>query len=187
MNSITAMSMTKQQISNYPIRPDNKDIPVKDRDKVDNTSDNQIKSGQENSNGARPIEPRYDEYIHSGDTPDASMEENPVYSKPNKLSGNMEKVPESGKDEEEAPLPVKGKPDDKKADEEKCTVNTDKVDAEIKALKQELQRIKQQLNDASDDPDKENKLQQQLTSVEAELRMKDNDSYRKQHSTYTNH
>lgn len=73
---------------------------------------------------------------------------------------------------------------DKEAGDTKCTVNTDRVDAEIKKLKQEKQETERRLQ-AEEDTDKRVKLEQQLKSLEMELQTKDNDAYRKQHASYT--
>ncbi|WP_051280861.1 hypothetical protein [Anaerovorax odorimutans] len=63
------------------------------------------------------------------------------------------------------------------------TINTDKVDAEIKKLKEQKQQIEQQLKGAADNEDKHKELEQCLSKIESELRTKDNDTYRKQHAT----
>lgn len=73
-----------------------------------------------------------------------------------------------------------------KEDKHLTTVNTDKVDAEIKKLKEEKEQIEQQLKSAEDDENKRKDLEKQLLQVEAELSAKDNDAYRKHNSTYTN-
>lgn len=69
--------------------------------------------------------------------------------------------------------------------EEKCVGNTDKVDREIRELKEKKQKLEQQLKEASGDEQKTKKLENQLEQVERELAQKDNDTYRKQHSTFT--
>ncbi len=65
-----------------------------------------------------------------------------------------------------------------------CTVNTDKVDAEIKKLKEEKQQIEQQIK-RTDNDDKCKELKRQLSQIESKLSAKDNEGYRKQHATYT--
>lgn len=93
--------------------------------------------------------------------------------------GNPEKVPQESEEPKAAP--------DKGGDgKEKCTVNTDKVDEEIRKLKQKQRDLEQQIARSEDDPDKQKELEQQLMQVERELRMKDTDSYRRQHSKVTN-
>lgn len=68
---------------------------------------------------------------------------------------------------------------------EKCVGNTDKVDREIKKLKEKQQQLEQQINAASGDEQKVRELEKKLVQVEGELRQKDNDTYRRQHSTFS--
>lgn len=63
---------------------------------------------------------------------------------------------------------------------ETCTSNTDRVDAEVKQLRQEKEQLMQQLRGASGDEKKEAALKQKITRIDVELRMKDNDTYRRQ-------
>ena len=68
---------------------------------------------------------------------------------------------------------------------EKCVTNTDKVDREIKKLKEKKQQLEQQIQSASGD-NKENKireLEKKLAQVENELSQKDNDTYRRQNAS----
>lgn len=60
---------------------------------------------------------------------------------------------------------------------------TDKVDAEIKVLKNEKLKLEQQLS-TSANPNAD--LQKQLAQIENELRQKDNDAYRKAHAQFSN-
>ncbi len=81
---------------------------------------------------------------------------------------------------------------------EKCVANTDKVDREIKKLKEKKQQLEQQIQSASGDetpfghpsmPSGNNKekkireLEKKLAQVENELRQKDNDTYRRQNAS----
>lgn len=66
----------------------------------------------------------------------------------------------------------------------KTTGNTDKVDKEIEKLKQTKTQLKQKIAAAKDTREKES-LENQLAQVEAELKMKDNDTYRRQHMEIT--
>ena len=90
---------------------------------------------------------------------------------------------------------------------EKCVTNTDKVDREIKKLKEKKQQLEQQIQSASGDEapfghpsmpgsapaearvsgdNKENKireLEKKLAQVENELSQKDNDTYRRQNTS----
>ena len=73
----------------------------------------------------------------------------------------------------------KGKP------AEKCVTNTDKVDREIKNLKEEKQQLEQQIQSASGDEKKIRELEKKLAQVENELNQKDNDTYRRQNASVT--
>lgn len=100
-------------------------------------------------------------------------------------NGNSPKVaPDQSKDDENS----KEKHGPEKSGDKKhglwCTVNTDKVDAEIKKLKEEKQQIEQQIKKTGDE-NKCKELKKQLSQIESELSAKDNDVYRKQHATYT--
>ena len=81
---------------------------------------------------------------------------------------------------------------------EKCVTNTDKVDREIKMLKEKKQQLKQQIQSASGNEasfghpsvpsgnKEENKireLEKKLAQVENELSQKDNDTYRRQNAS----
>lgn len=150
-------------------------------DKNDNTS--KIESSSD-------FKEPHDEYIPSGGEPEQSpgiyrlgKDENGrqkiVFDRPD----SSEKSEQAGTAEKKANAPEKRS--DKK-DGALCTVSTDKVDAEIKKLKEEKQQIEQQLNSTRDDAKKQKELQIQLSQVTSELSAKDNDGYRKQQATYTN-
>lgn len=74
--------------------------------------------------------------------------------------------------------------DDPKKSEEKCVGNTDKVDREIEKLKEKQQWLEQQIQTVAGDEQKVRELQKKLAQVEAELRQKDNDTYRHQNSEF---
>ena len=59
------------------------------------------------------------------------------------------------------------------------TLSTDKVDAEIRKLKLRKAQLEQQITTAAN-PNAD--LQRQLTQIDNELRLKDNDTYRKQNA-----
>lgn len=145
--------------------------------------------------------PIVDEYVH-GEKPlptglyrlakDGEGKQKIVFDDPSKPNDEQAEaadskpaspVKQSSADEKAADEPAKAD-EDKKA-EEKCTTNTDKVDAEIKKLKERKEKLEQQLQQAADNPDKQEKLQRQLQQTEREISMKDNDSYRRQHAEYT--
>lgn len=75
--------------------------------------------------------------------------------------------------------------DDPQKSEEKCVGNTDKVDREIKKLKEKQQQLEQQIQTAAGDEQKVRELEKKLAQVEAELRQKDNDTYRRQNSSFS--
>ena len=106
------------------------------------------------------------------------------FDDPEKVVG----VPGKSKD---TPDPEKADPEKKadgseKADEkgERCICSTDQVDREIEKLKEKKEDLEKKLNTETDDKKVDN-LQRQLEQVERELMEKDNDSYRKQHATFT--
>ncbi len=66
----------------------------------------------------------------------------------------------------------------------KTTGNTDKVDREIEQLKQTQAQLEQKIAAAKESKDKES-LETQLAQVEAELKLKDNDTYHRQHMEIT--
>lgn len=76
-----------------------------------------------------------------------------------------------------------GKPSDApKA--ERCTANTDQVDREIQRLRQRKETLGQQINSQADEA-KIRELERKLTQVERELTLKDNDTYRRQHTVFS--
>ncbi len=118
--------------------------------------------------------------------------------------GKAPKVYPSGHPAMQAPDGAGGLPSDKVGGDsqgkpaEKCVTNTDKVDREIKKLKEKKQQLEQQIQSASGDEtpfghpsmssgdNKENKireLEKKLAQVENELRQKDNDTYRRQNAS----
>ena len=102
-------------------------------------------------------------------------------AKPSDEEDERDVAPKEEEDEEE------DEKSEKASDEKKTirigTVDTGKVDAEIQKLKQEKQRIALALSKAAGDDQKD--LQKRLEAIDSELRVKDTDSYRKQHSEYS--
>lgn len=70
--------------------------------------------------------------------------------------------------------------------EEKCIGSTDKVDREIKGLKEKKQQLEQKIRSASGDEEKVKEWKKMLEQTENELSRKDNDTYRRAHSEYKN-
>jgi hypothetical protein len=85
--------------------------------------------------------------------------------------------------EEKSEKASDGSPSDKHG--ELVTVNTNKVDAEIRKLKKEKQQIEQELKQAAGDDAKHSSLEKRLRVIESELKIKDTDSYRRQNADYT--
>lgn len=67
---------------------------------------------------------------------------------------------------------------------ETCVGNTDDVDREIRMLKKKRDQLEQQLGREKDVARRED-LERELSQVERELRQKDNDTYRRQHSKFS--
>lgn len=77
------------------------------------------------------------------------------------------------------------KPPEEDVSEEKsesCTCNTDRVDGEIKRLKEKQEQLEQKLRSA--EGENAERIKKQLESVSAELAMKDNDTYRRQNAVF---
>lgn len=68
-------------------------------------------------------------------------------------------------------------------EEETVTANTDKVDREIKNLRNKEQMLSQKLRSADESTAAD--IRRELEQVTAELVQKDNDEYRRQHTVFT--
>lgn len=68
--------------------------------------------------------------------------------------------------------------------EERCIGDTGKVDREIEQLKKKRAELEQRLSTETDEA-KIQELKRQLSQVERELRQKDSDGYRRQHTAVT--
>lgn len=79
----------------------------------------------------------------------------------------------------------KVKSDSPEKSEEKCTGSTDKVDREIRKLKEKKKQLEQQIQSAAGDEKKVKELEGKLAQVESELSQKDNDTYRRQHAEFS--
>lgn len=135
-----------------------------------------------------PQKPLTDEYI-----PEEKQESAGRYRLGNDGDGNPKILFDDPQQPEAAPK-TSSSDETKKADHpekkasgspgKSCRANTDKVDREIERLKKKQRELKQPLNTETD-PTKAEALKKQLTQIENELRQKDNDSYRRQHTVYT--
>ena len=114
----------------------------------------------------------------SGAKPSDEAEKKTRSAKPSDEEDERDVAPEEEEEDEKS---------EKASDEKKTTrtgtVDTGKVDAEIQKLKQEKQRIALALSKAAGDDQKD--LQKRLEAIDSELRVKDTDAYRKQHSEYS--
>ncbi len=96
---------------------------------------------------------------------------------------NVEDAPLANQDEEDKK--ESDKPPSDEGDEMLTTINTDRVDAEIRKIQKEKQQIQQEIRQAAGDDTRSAKLEKRLASIESELKMKDNDAYRMQHAQVT--
>lgn len=92
-------------------------------------------------------------------------------------------------EKEEAARKKESEAEEKKAEEEKArtrttTINTDRVDREIEELEEEVEDLEQQLHYGGSLVDAE-KVEQELTFAKIELRLKDNDTYRRANAQVT--
>ncbi len=146
--------------------------------------------------GEKPV--RQDAYISSGQSgakpaglyrigQDEQGRRKIFYEKPEKSSEDAQKPQESPdvpkKDGDKKPLEASGENEGKPA--EICIGNTDKPDREIRKLKEKEKQLEQQINAAGDDEKKIRELEKKLAQVQSELSRKDNDTYRRQHTTFT--
>lgn len=83
---------------------------------------------------------------------------------------------------EDGNSPKKADGDNSKETSSTTTCNTDKVDEEIKRLKEKQEQLEQKLRSA--EGENARRLEQQLKSVSAELAQKDNDTYRRQNAVF---
>ncbi len=75
-------------------------------------------------------------------------------------------------------------PEPEKEARDVTTMDTGKVDREIKRLKEKQEKLSQQIG-REQDPAKKEQLERELSQVERELAKKDNDTYRRQHAVVT--
>ncbi len=105
-------------------------------------------------------------------------------------AADVPKQPEGAPEKPEADAPEEPDPADQGAKGPEGTkdkgetweCNTDKADREIEKLKKKKEELEQRLNTETDEA-RIKALEQQLAQVESELRQKDNDTYRRQHTT----
>lgn len=169
-------------------------------DEAQKLKQQEINDVQKPQSGVTPDHKRFDTYEKSDEKLPASEtgiyhlskdeDGNPkiVFDAPDRMEKDSDKLSDAEDNlmSDEAPQKVDGSDSPKEEPETtQCTTNTDKVDNEIKKLKEERKQILQELRKAGGDAEKQADLQKRLSQLDAELQAKDNDAYRKQHATHT--
>jgi len=129
-----------------------------------------------------PLKPVMDEYV-----PEEPQEPSGRYWMGKDENGQPKIYfddPERAADNPQKPEAAPDAEGPEKGGEECCECDTDKVDREIEQLKKEQQELERRLNTETDEA-KIKDLERQLAQVQRELGEKNNDTYRKQHSTFT--
>lgn len=122
---------------------------------------------------------RRDEYV-----PSEKDEPIGLYSMEQDENGDPEiKFDDPNKSDKSEKTGGRDEPEKEKSKSEECTCNTDKVDRELKRLREKAERLEQQLRSASDE--EAAKIQKQLAGVQSELAQKDNDSYRRSQAEFS--
>lgn len=108
------------------------------------------------------------------------------FDDPEQAADQPEKSADRPDDSKPAQEPDAKGPDKKASGDkaESTTCNTDAVDREIEKLRKKQAELEQQL-DSETDSSKIEELEKKLAQVESELSQKDNDTYRRQHSTFS--
>lgn len=123
----------------------------------------------------RPLRPVMDEYV-----PEEAREPSGRYWVDRDEDGQPRiRFDHPGAEESDAKAP-----EQKDGGEERCIGSTDQVDREIEKLKKKRQELEQQLSTETDEA-RITDLERQLAQVERELKQKDNDTYRRQHTQVT--
>lgn len=117
-----------------------------------------------------------DEYISGKDK---TEEPSGLYRFTKDENGKPKILYESREKSDKADKSGKSDKDDKT---EECTMNTDRVDQEIKKLKDEQKQLMQQIKAASGNEEARKSLERKLAQIESELSQKNNDTYRRQNA-----
>lgn len=142
---------------------------------------------------SRPLKPVMDEYV-----PEEKQEPSGRYwlgkdedGKPRIYFDDPERTAGRPKQTADADDPERGREADgsgkRSADSrqaELCRGSTDKVDREIEKLKKKKDELERRINSETDET-KIKELKKKLAQVGRELSQKDNDTYRRQHSTFS--
>lgn len=127
----------------------------------------------------------HDEYISSEKS---GAKPNGLYRVEQDENGNKKvtfedpRKPDRAEEKEGVPTAKAGNPG-KPA--EKCTGNNDKVEREIRKLKEQKKQLEKQIRSASGDEKKIKELENKLAQIESELSQKDNDAYRRQNTVFS--
>ena len=142
---------------------------------------------------SRPRRPVTDEYI-LGEKPEPSGRYCLGHDKggqPKICFDDPEQAADAPKKPKDAPNTEKPRhnkeakgPEKSDKQEDRCIGDTGSVDREIERLKKKRRELEQQLNTETDEVEIK-ELKRQLAQVEQALRQKDNDTYRKRHTTFT--
>lgn len=126
---------------------------------------------------SQPLKPVKDEYV-----PEEEQEPIGRYwmerDEEGKMKIHFDDPDKAGADKRKA---ESGEPE---AKPEICRGSTDKVDREIEKLKKEQEELVQKISSETDET-KIKELESRLAQVERELRQKDNDTYRRQHTVFS--
>lgn len=157
---------------------------------VDRTAESPAVRRPGEEDPARPAEPRRDEYIPEEKRepsgrywPGRDGDGQPrIYFDDPQRAADAPEEPAAGPEQDGGAKAPEKKDRENKA--ERCTGDTGKVDREIEKLKRKRAELEQRLNTERDEAKRE-KLEQQLAQVEAELRQKDNDGYRRRNTVFS--
>ena len=129
----------------------------------------------------RSARPAQDEYL-----PEEKREPTGLYWPGRDEDGRPKIYFDAPEPEAEAPedAPRPEGPDRSGEEEERWACDTGEADREIERLKKRKEELERQLSAETGEARTE-ALERQLAQVERELKQKDNDTYRKQHSTVT--
>lgn len=98
-----------------------------------------------------------------------------------KTANKSDSVEENKKSEDKPEI----EPKSSEKEAEECTANTDKVDREIERLKKEKQQLEKRIRASAGEEQKVKDLEKQLAAIEEELKQKDNNTYRRQNTSFS--
>lgn len=136
------------------------------------------KEAEQNAERAKAAQPQ-DEYISSEQS---GAKPTGLYHVGQDEEGNRKIFYDDPKKagNEDGKKPPKANGENPEEEDEEWVANTDRVDREIRELKEKKSQIERQIRSASGDEEKTEELERKLSQVENELQQKDNDTYRRQ-------